>query len=355
MFKKIARLAPFYCLFLLLPARIQFAHGTSNQELTEAQARSLLRAKVVGPTDDGFVTIRQFEATANTKNLAQNCLDEAKSKHLELYREGVLVNLLRTGWFVILEFDAKTELATRLHLVTLNETGNAVTKSEMVDGHLSKNEAMLLSRENESFSRAVLPSPSSKLNDVWRAFGGVPAPTFADRGDQGYFAIPDHLAKLTTQPEELTDLSALSAALGLWAIRYAPSLPTFAANPSDAVKMARDKQSKLVREFLAQKKEKPDFIYDLVDLETIDTHDKLRDRIKWLRELNSFLNQQGFSPAEATIREANLSIAMIPLFLGVMKQGSDRVFAVMSVSGLISEWTRSETGKFILKDVSEGE
>jgi hypothetical protein len=355
MFKKITRLAPIYCLFLLLPARIQCVHGRSNQELTEEQARTLLQAKVTGSGNVGFATIRKFDATANTKHLSQDCLDEAKSKHLELYREGVLVNLLRTGGFVILEFDAKTELATRLHLVTQNETGNAVIKSEMIEGHLSKNDAMLLSRENESFSRAVLRSPSSQLNDVWRAFGGAAAPTFADHGDQGYFTIPDHVAKLSTHPDELIDLSALSATFGLWPIRYAPSLSIFAASPSYAVKMARDMQFKLVREFLEQKNEKPEFIYDLTDLESIKTHDKLRDRIKWLRELNSFLNQHGFSPAEATTREANLSIAMIPFFLGVMKHGSDRVFAVMSISGLISEWVQNETGKFILRDVSEGE
>jgi hypothetical protein len=38
-----------------------------------------------------------------------------------------------------------------------------------------------------------------------------------------------------------------------------------------------------------------------------------------------------------------------------VKQGPGRSFGVMSISGLISEWSQNETGKFIIKDVSEGE
>jgi hypothetical protein len=355
MFKTSVRFILFYCLFLLLSARAQLGNGAATQELTEEQARSLLRTKVAGSAAVEFVTLRKFEATPNTRSVAEKCLDEAKSRHIEMYGEGVLVNLFRTGGFVVLEFDAKTQLGTHVHLVTLNETGSAAIHSEIVEGQVSRNQAVALSRVSESFSNAVLPSVSTRLNEAWRAFGAVVPPTYIGHNDQdGYFAIPSRLTKFTAQPDELMEISALHAALGLWAIRYAPSLPIFAASPYDALKMAHDEQFRLIRGFLEQKKEKPDSIYALLDLDSIDTHDKLRERIQRLRELNTFLNQHSFSPASAKIREANISIAMIPLFMGVAGQQSDRVFAVMSASGMISEWTETRTGEFVLTDVSEG-
>lgn len=356
MLKTLIRLTPFCCLFLrLLPARAQLPSGAATQELTEEQAQSLLRTKVAGSAGVEFVTLRKFETTANTRSVAQECLDEAKLKHIKMYGEGVLVNLLRTGGFVVLEFDFKTQLATHVHLVTLDETGTAAIHSEIVEGQLSKSEALALSRLSQSFSSAVLPPLSPRLNEAWREFGGVAPPPYAGHNDQdGYFAIPARLTKFTTQPDELMEISALHAALELWAIGYAPSLLLFAASPSEALKMAHHEQFRLITKFLEQKKKKPNFVYALLDLNSIDTHDKLRERIEWLRELNAFLNQHSSSAALAKFRGANISIAMIPLFMGVTEQQADRVIAVMCASGMISAWTETKTGEIVLMDVSEG-
>jgi hypothetical protein len=355
MLKVSIRFMPLCCLFLLLPAHVQLPGGAVTQELTEEQAESLLRAMVAGPPGVEFVTLRKFEATADTRSVVQKCLDEARLKHIEMYGEGALVNLLRSGGFVVLEFDAKTQLATHVHLVTLDENGSAAIHSQIVEGQLSKSEALALSRRSESFASAVLLPLSPRLSEAWRAFGGVGPPTSTGHNDQdGYFAIPDHLTTFAMQPDELMEFSALRAEFGLWAIRHAPLLPIFAASPYQALKMAHDEQLRLIKGFLEQKKEDPDFIYALLDLDSIDTRDKLRDRLRWLRELNVFLSQHSYSRASAEPREANISIATIPLFMGVVAQRPDRVYAVMSTSGMISEWTETKTGEFVLVDVSEG-
>jgi len=355
MFTRLVCIVSLGCLFQLFSERIQIAKVTGNQVLTEDQALSLLRSNVRKPADIGFVVVRKFEATSGTKNLAQRCWDEAQSKHLKLYGGGVLVNLLRTGGFVVLEYDAKTDMATRLHLVTVDETGKPVIESGNVDGELSKSEALELSRSAEAFTDAFLTSTGSQIKELWRTRASGVVPTFDASGGQGYFAIPVRVAKFTNQPDELMDLSVLSGALQVWPIRHALSLPIYAASPSTAVEMARTEQAKLEKEFLDQKKRSPDFVYHLLDLESIDTHDRLRERLEWLKELNSFLDLHCPSPVTSTISEANVSISLIPLKLGVMKEHSDRVFAAMSAPGLISIWTREETGKFVLKDVSEAE
>lgn len=355
MFKMFIRFMPFCCMCLLLPASTQLPSGPAAQELTEEQAESALRGKVGASHTVEFVTLRKVEATSNTRSVAHECLHEAQLKHIEMYGEGVLLNFLRTGGFVVLEFDAKTRLATHVQLVTRDETGKAAIHSEIVEGQLTKNEAVALTQRNESFSGAVLPPLNPRLAEVWRAFGGANPPTYDGHNDQdGYFAIPARLTLFTTRPDELMELSALQAELGLWTIRYAPSLPIFAASPYEALKIAHDELLRLETEFRLRKKEKPDFIYHLYDLDSITTRDTLHDRIQSLRELIEYLNQHNSSPASAKFREANISVATIPLFLGVMQHKSDRVLGAMSASGMISEWTVNKAGELVLVDVSEG-
>src|SRR5882724_9140019 len=256
-------------LFALFSATAAPTNVAEDHVLTQDQAVSALRSREKVSADADFVLVRKFEATAITRDVAQTCRDEAQSKHIKLYRSGVFVNLLQTGGFVILEYDAKTDMATRLHVVTLDGSGKAVTESQIIDGDLSKSEALELSRSAEAFTDAFLTSPGSRIKEVWQAYAAGVAPTFGASGRQGYFAIPLGVTKLINQPDELIDLSALSGALQLWPARYAMSMPTYAANPAAAVEMARNVQSKLEKEFLQEKKKSSEFVDDLLDLESI--------------------------------------------------------------------------------------
>lgn len=141
----------------------------------------------------------------------------------------------------------------------------------------------------------------------------------------------------------------------LWPIRYALSLPAYANNPAAAVDLARKELVKLASEFLARKGKTPDFVYHLPDLDSIDSRDKLAARIQLLRELDSFLDERISVQSDSSRHQANVLISTIPLFLGVTKQNSARLYAVMTAPGLISIWGRAESGEFVLKGLSEGD
>jgi hypothetical protein len=350
---RITMICAFFLHVLPFFAPCQTTDNMGNRMITENQAISSLRARSANARDAGFITIRKLEPTAITWRVAQGSWNEAQLKHLEAYDRGVLIDLLRVGGFIVLEFDTKTEMALKLHLITLGEDGGIVVQSQAVDGEVRRSEALMILRRSESFAEA-LNSSSSQMNQVLRTFGSAREPVFERSGGQGYFAVPERVARIAAQPDEALELSSLSGALGLWPIRYAPSMPVYAASPKAAVELALKEQSGLEKEFLNERGKNPDFINQLFDLESISTQDQLMQRLEWLRDLNSFLEKHHPLPPDSATYKANISISTIPLRLGVTKNNSKRLYAVMNAQGLISVWASSETGDFILRAVSDG-
>jgi hypothetical protein len=331
----------------------QTTNNVGNQMLTEDQALSTLRSRSTNPRDAGFIITRRFEPTPITRHVAQQSWDEAQSKHLELYGKGILIDLMRTGGFAVLEFDTKTDRAMKLHLITLGEDGGTSLQSQTLEGELSRGDTLALLRRGQNFAEA-LNSSSSQIEQMLQTFGGTHVPAFERSGGHGYFAVPHHVARLATQPDEVLELSRLSGALGLWPIRYAPSMVAYAANPKAAIELAASEQSSLEKEFITARGKSPDFINDLLDLDSIATHDQLAQRLQWRRDLNSFLERRRPIPPDSATFKANTSISVIPLQLGVTKEDSENLYAVMSAQGLISIWTHAGKGNFILRAVSDG-
>lgn len=332
----------------------QTAGGTGDRVMTQDQALSILRSQLANPTNVGFVAVRKIEANSDTLHAAHVSLDEARQKHLAIYGNGVLLNLMRTGGFVVLEFNEKSGLATRLHSVTLDETGKPVVQSFNVHGDLTKSEVVMLLDRSAAFSDAFFSSAGSGMKQIAKDFGEAETGSLGGTDGKGYFAVPEAVRKLTTQPEELTNLAALSSVLTLWPARYSLTLPIYAASPVDAIKLARDEQIKLVKEFLTAKGKDTDFLYQLLDLDSIRTHGELIARLQWLREITSFLDERNQLNVGSPSYKANSLISRIPLDI-VSEQDTGHFYGVMTAPGVISIWSRAGTGEFVLKGIGEGE
>ena len=321
--------------------------------MTQDRALSILRSQVTNPPNLGFVVVRELEPSEGTRHAAQASLDEARLKHLAVYGEGVLLDLMRTGGVTVLEFDEKSDIATRFHLVTLDEAGKAVVQSHDVHGKLTRSEVLMLLGRNAKFSDAFLVLPDSEMKQIARDFGGTETALGAPDG-QGYFGVPEAVRKLTTRPEEVSDLADLSSALQLWPARHSLATTIYAASPVDAIRSARDKQLRLVKESLSAKGKDVDFFYDLLDLNSIRTRGELLDRLQWLREITSFLDSRNPLDLASPTYKANVLISGVPLEIGV-QQDAERFYAIMTAPGIINIWTRAGTGDFVLKGISEGE
>jgi hypothetical protein len=349
-----AILSALYGLLLLFVYSPQSAGETGYGVMTQDQAFSILRTHLGNPVNVGFVAVHEVEANPDTQQAAQVSLDEARQKHLSLYGGGVLLDLMRTGGFIILEFNEKSGLATRLHSVTLDEAGKPVVQSCDVRGELTKSEVVLLLDRNAAFSDAFLNSLGSGMKQIAKDFGEAKIGSLGALDGKGYFAVPDAVRKLTTRPEDLTDLVALSSTLTLWPARYSLTLSIYAASPVDAIKLARDEQLKLVKEFLTTKGKNADFLYQLLELDSIRTHGELIARLKWLREITSFIDERNLLNLGSPTHKANTLISRIPLDI-VAEQDAGYLYGVMTAPGIISIWSRTGTGNFVLKGIGEGE
>ncbi len=341
-------------LLLLFFHSPQTAGETGDRVMTQDQALSVLRSQLANPPNVGFVVVRKVEANPDTRHAAQVSLDEARQKHLDLYGDGALLDLMRTGGFVVLEFNEKSGLATRFHSVTLDETGKPVVQSCNVHGELTKSEVVMLLDKSAAFSEAFFTSVGSGMKQIAKEFGETEIGSLGAPDGKGYFAVPEAVRKLTTRPEELTDLAALSSALTLWPARYSLTLPIYAASPVDAIKLARDEQLKLVKELLTTKGKDADFLYQLLDLDSIRTHGELIARLQWLREITSFLDERNPLNVGLPTYKANILISRIPLDI-VAEQDAGHLYGVMTAPGVISIWSRAGTGDFVLKGIGEGE
>jgi len=349
-----ASLSIFCSLLLLILHPTGTAGETGNRPMTQDQALSILRSQLANPPGVGFFTVREIEASPDTWRAAQVSLDEAHQQHLALYGDGVLLDLMRTGGFAVVEFNETSGITTRLHLVTLDEAGKPVVRSHDVHGELTKSETLMLLDRNTAFSDVFFAPDGSEMKQLADDFGEAGIGSLGAPDGQGYFAVPEAIRKLTTRPEELSDLAGLFSILTLWPARYSLTSPVYAASPVDAVTQARNQQLKLVKDFLAEKGKGVKFFFDLMDLNSIRTHEELLDRVQWLREIVSFLNEHSPLNVGSTTYRANVFVSSIPLDI-VAEQDTERFYGVMTAPGVVSIWSRDAKGDFFLKGIGEGE
>jgi hypothetical protein len=320
--------------------------------MSESQALSALRSLRSAESDSEFVVIEKIDS--NSGQVAQESLVGAQSIHVETYGQGVFVNLMRSGGFAVLEFNSKSKSATSLHLVTLDASAQTHIESYDVDGDLSRIDALTLIKKSDEFSNAFLNATSSEVARLLRTFGGAEVGAAGTADQKGYLGVPATVTKLAQTSDELLNLRGQYCALQLWPVRYAPSIPLFAANPEEATRLARNELIKLAEEFLAKSGKNAGSIYDLLDLDSIHTRSELKLRLQRLGELNLFLDKRISLQLDSATYKAGVLISRIPLQIGIDKHNSDRVLGVMSTSGVITVWIRTQSGEFILTGLSEG-
>jgi hypothetical protein len=346
---------PFIFCYLigLMSAGAQIGANPGTVMMTESQALTVLRSRDTTGNDKDLVVIGRIAPTS--KEIAQKSLDEAQSKHLALYGKGVLADFVRGGGFTVLEFNVKTDMATKLHLVTVGDHGESVVQSFDVDGDVGRSDALTILSKSEEFSNAFMRSPVSEMDQLLRTYGGASLATLGTPDGEDYLSIPAGVAKLAQRPDELLNLRSSYSSVALWPIHRAPSEQVYSANPAEAAMIARNEFLDLANKFLRARGKNPDFIDALLKLDLIKTREEFSARLQLLEEFSAFLGKSSTSPSESTTFNANISISKIPLFLGVTKQDSARLYAVMNASGLMTLWSRTDTGEFVLKGLSEGD
>ena len=346
----------FFCFVArLVPASVQPNKTTGTDMMTEQRALSLLHSRGACAPDAGLVVIHKIEPDASTKKVAAESLAEARTKHFNLYHNGVLANVLRAGGYVVLEFDKRTDQATRLHLITLDEAGRPQFDCESVEGDLSRSDALMIIKRNEEFSDAVLRSPFSPITETWRKFGGTHVEITPDKDLDHWPGLPERLTKISVGPDELMDLLSLASAFELWRVRYGLTLPIYAAYLPEADRRAERKLQEIIHEekvrslftdFPEGKRRELNCSFG-----AIATREELTGCIQGLKAFNSLLDARFASQLQSATYKANLLFSRIPQGL-VVGEDSRRAYTITTATCLVTVWSRGKNSEFVLVDLS---
>jgi hypothetical protein len=343
--------AIFYVACLMMPFTQQWSSLAMAQEsprLTAEQAIAAARRNA--KPDSKFTVLRGIVANADTRRIGDQALEQAQAHKIEIYENGLLTNILRSGGFLLAETDPRTKNVIALHIVLL-EPGGAVKNLRLeCQGVVSLADAEELVKDTTEFVEQLYFTPSTEDSSLAsRYYGG----TFPD-GDQfpgTLFAIPNSLRKLGANPNEVQKAAALFGGYILWEFRYALSMPAYAASPVAALSAAENKRDALKAQFLQSNHMDPHFDFDL---KNIRSKEQLQERVELLTRLDKFLEEALKNDSDPTIVRANLSIVMMPLGVEENSDMGKGIYDSSTPSMLMFIWQRIPTGGFAVKTITVG-
>ena len=338
----------FACLIMLfmsggssLAMAEEFPHLTADQAIAAARRNA---------TPGSSVTILwKIIANADTRRIGGQALEQAQAHKIELYGEGSLVNLLRSGGYLLAETNPRTNDMVATHLV-LMEAGGAVKDVESkCHGAVKLADAEELVKDTAELVKQMHSTPSTEESSLADRFYGGNFPDGHQFPDS-LFTIPDSLRKPGFNPNEVREAAALFWGYLSWPSRYALSMPAFAISPASAENAAEKERDKLKAEFLQSNN--MDSNINLVDLlDNIQSERQLQESIELLTKLNRFLEDSFRRKADPVIVGANLSILTMPLSVDVDLNQVGQYVSTSPPRSLFL-WSRVASGGFAVKEIT---
>jgi hypothetical protein len=334
---------------------ISFVAAQQGQQLTAHQAIGEAQRNAIKP-GSSFSVLREIHANDDTRRVGEQALKNAKAHNVNLYGNGILIEFLLSGGYMLAETDSLTGNLIAMHLVSLGFDGAPKDFPEECHGDVKLADAQAVLKDTEELvGQFYSVSASEDSSLVSKYFGGT-FPECDPIEQCTLFAIPRSFLKFGADLSECKEITALYGSYALLPIRYAVSTPSFSADPVAATQAAADKLEVLERKFLRANHIDPDFNLD--DLEKIGSKEQLRERIDLLRRLIKYMEAGLKIEADPTLVKANISVAAIPL--GVDQESlfaeEDKTQLVSSTASLLMiYWQRLPAGGIALKYISEAD
>lgn len=334
---------------LVIPFRGEgISLGVTQQSQQSTPQEAIDAARRNSKPGSSFTVLREIVANADSRRVGDRALKEAQAHHIELFQNGILVDFLRSGGFLIAEYDPKTANVVALHLVSMRSDGVPNDTFYPSDSVVKLADAEELVKDTTEFVEQLYSTPAPEaLSLESRFYGG----RFPDCGpppieECTLFAVPRSLLKLGADPNEVREVAALSGDLAMWQLRYAVSMPAFAASPLVAIQASESP----MEEFLRNNHLDPDFDFDP---ENIRSKEQLRERIDLLRRMDKYLEEALGKEANPAFVKANISIATIPLGIVADTENGQVIYSSGGASLLVIYWQRLPTGGFAVKLIGE--
>lgn len=334
---------------------MSFMYGGSSLAMAQEGPRltaeqAIAAARRNANPGSSFTVLREIVANSDTRRIGDQALEQAQAHKIELYENGLLTNILRSGAFLLAETDPRTNNVIALHIVLLEPGGAVKDLRPECHGAVNLADAEELVKDTTEFVEHLYSTPSTEDSSLASRYYGGSFPD-GDRFPGTLFAIPNSLRKLGANPLEVQEAAALYGGYLFWAWRYALSMPAFAASPVPALSAAGHKWDTLKAEFLRSNHMDPNFH---LDLNNVQSERQLQERIELLTRLDKFLEDALKHESDPTVVRTNLSIAAMPLAVDVDLNQDEGQYVSSSPSMLVFLWHRLATGGFAVKMITGG-
>jgi len=332
-------------LFLLscLTAALSFVSSASLAQAPSGSSGSVSASKRT--LDEAVTEIQSKEPHSGSSFRLIRELHSSATWREDATGEGIFSDLMRSGGFVILEVDDKSDHAISLHLVSRTAKGDAQVESNPVVGEVSATLAQKLINESADLVAGLLSTPidASALESKFdrRRFPESHDPD--EDETENLFAVPTSMETVAADHGVIRELAVLLGSINIWPIRYAISTRNFPADAPRAIAAGAEELVSLSRQFQHGEEESFDVLHLFQDLKSVRSAEQLRNRVSTLGQLDNFLEQKLMSPDASMTFAANRSIAALPLKIGFYGP-PDGSYAVMTSSGIIVGWKVSSGG-----------
>jgi hypothetical protein len=335
------------CLIMLfISGGSSLAMAEEDPHLTAEQAITAARRNA--KPGSSFMILREITASADARRVGDQALAQARADKIDLYENGILINILRSGGYLLAETNPQTNNIVAMHLV-LMEAGGAVKDVQTeCHGVVKLADAGELVKDTAELVKQMYSTPSTEESSLASRFYGGNFPE-SDQHPDCVFAIPNILRRPGANPNEVREASALFWGYALWEVRYALSMPAFAASPAAAGDAAEKKRDTLKAEFLKSNNMDPNF--NPVDVDNIQNEKQFREWIELLTRLDRFLEDSLRKEADPAVVRSNLSILTMPLSVDV-DLSQEGQYVSTSPPKLLFLWHRQATGGFAVKEIT---
>ena len=335
------------CLIMLfMSGGSSLAMAEEAPHLTAEQAIAAARRNA--KPGSSFTILWKIIANADTRRIGDQALEQAQARKIEPYENGILVNILRSGGYLLAETNPRTNNMVATHLV-LMEAGGAVKDVQTeCHGVVKLADAGELVKDTAELVKQLYSTPSTEESSLASRFYGGNFPE-ADQFPDSLFTIPDSLRKTGANPNEVREAAALFWGYLSWPLRSALSMPAFAASPAAAGDAAEKERDMLKAEFLQSNKLDPNI--NPIDFDNIQSERQLQERIELLTRLDRFLEDSLRKEADPAVVRSNLSILTIPLRVDV-DLNQEGLYESASPPNSLFSWHRLATGGFAVKEIT---
>lgn len=141
---------------------ISLGMAQQGKRLTPQQAIAAARRDANAKPDSKFMVLREIVANADTRRIGDQALEQAQAHKIEIYENGLLTNILRSGGFLLAETDPRTNNVIALHLVMLESGGAQKDEVSECHGVVKLADAEKLVKDTAEFVELIYSSPSTE-------------------------------------------------------------------------------------------------------------------------------------------------------------------------------------------------